>query len=211
MKFIFATGNKGKLREAREILGPDYEIISSADAGVTEDIPETGATFQENSLQKAEYIWKKCGVDCFSDDSGLEVDALGGAPGIYSARYGSMDAAEGSDSHDFNRNIDKLLHELALLDAKALIAGEPAPVRTARFRCTVTLMTAGKPHFFDGCCEGKISYERSGNGGFGYDPVFIPDAYPDRTMADLSEEVKNGISHRHEALAKMAAWLNGKK
>lgn len=200
MKFIFATSNKGKLREAREILGPDYEIISSADAGVTEDIPETGSTFQENSLQKAAYLWNKCGMDCFSDDSGLEVDALGGAPGIYSARY----AGEG---HDFSKNIDKLLHELAMLDAKALIAGEPAPVRTARFRCVVTLMLGGEPHFFDGTCEGSIAYERSGNGGFGYDPVFIPDAFPDMTMADLGEDVKNSISHRNEALAKMAAWL----
>ncbi len=203
MKIIFATGNKGKLREAREILGPEYEIISSADAGITEDIPETGSTFQENSLQKAEYIWNKIGMDCFSDDSGLEVDALGGAPGIYSARY----AGEG---HDFDKNIDKLLHELAVLDAKALIAGEPAPERTARFRTVVTLMINGEPHYFEGSCEGRISFERSGNGGFGYDPVFIPDAYPDQSMADLSEEVKNSISHRHEALVKMAAWLQEK-
>lgn len=156
MKIIFATGNKGKLREAREILGPDYELLSSADAGVTEDIPETGSSFQENSLQKAEYIWKKCGVDCFSDDSGLEVDALGGAPGIYSARYGSMDAAEGSGSHDFDRNIDKLLHELTVLDTKALLEGKPAPARTARFRCVVTLMLDGEPHFFDGTAKARL-------------------------------------------------------
>ena len=200
MKIIFATGNKGKLREAREILGEGYELISSAEAGVTEDIPETGSSFRENSLQKAQYIWKKCGVDCFSDDSGLEVDALGGAPGIYSARY----AGEG---HDFDRNIDKLLHEMALLDAKALIDGLPAPSRKARFRCTVTLMLGGVPHFFDGAIEGSIAYERSGNGGFGYDPVFIPDAFPDRTLADIDEDTKNSISHRGEALRKMAAWL----
>lgn len=210
MKIIFATGNKGKLREAREILGPDYELLSSADAGVTEDIPETGSSFQENSLQKAEYIWKKCGVDCFSDDSGLEVDALGGAPGIYSARYGSMDAAEGSDSHDFDRNIDKLLHELTVLDTKALLEGKPAPARTARFRCVVTLMLDGEPHFFDGTCEGTIAYERKGNGGFGYDPVFITDDFPGLSMSEISEDQKNSISHRAQALNKMAEWLKNR-
>lgn len=204
MELIFATSNKGKLREAREILGPGYTLKSSADAGVTEDIPETGSSFQENSLQKAEYIWKKCGCDCFSDDSGLEVDALGGAPGIYSARYAG-------DGHDFDRNISKLLHELAVLDAEAIIKGEPAPLRTARFRCVVTLMLDGTPHFFDGSIEGKIAYERCGKGGFGYDPVFIPDAFPDRTLAEVDEDVKNSISHRGEALRKMAAWLNVNK
>lgn len=200
MELIFATSNKGKLREAREILGDDYVLRSSAEAGITEDIPETGSSFRENSLQKAEYIWKKCGCNCFSDDSGLEVDALGGAPGIYSARY----AGEG---HDFDRNISKLLHELSLLDAKALIEGKAAPERTARFRCVVTLILDGEAHFFEGSIEGHIAYSRSGNGGFGYDPVFIPDAFPDRSLAEVPKDVKNSISHRGEALRKMAAWL----
>lgn len=200
MELIFATSNKGKLREAREILGDDYVLRSSAEAGITEDIPETGSSFRENSLQKAEYIWKKCGCNCFSDDSGLEVDALGGAPGIYSARY----AGEG---HDFDRNISKLLHELSLLDAKALIEGKAAPERTARFRCVVTLILDGEAHFFEGSIEGHIACSRSGNGGFGYDPVFIPDAFPDRSLAEVPEDVKNSISHRGEALRKMAAWL----
>lgn len=200
MELIFATSNKGKLREAREILGDDYVLRSSAESGITEDIPETGSSFRENSLQKAEYIWKKCGCNCFSDDSGLEVDALGGAPGIYSARY----AGEG---HDFDRNISKLLHELSLLDAKALIEGKAAPERTARFRCVVTLILDGEAHFFEGSIEGHIAYSRSGNGGFGYDPVFIPDAFPDRSLAEVPEDVKNSISHRGEALRKMAAWL----
>ena len=200
MELIFATSNKGKLREAREILGDDYVLRSSAEAGITEDIPENGSSFRENSLQKAEYIWKKCGCNCFSDDSGLEVDALGGAPGIYSARY----AGEG---HDFDRNISKLLHELSLLDAKALIEGKAAPERTARFRCVVTLILDGEAHFFEGSIEGHIAYSRSGNGGFGYDPVFIPDAFPDRSLAEVPEDVKNSISHRGEALRKMAAWL----
>ncbi len=204
MELIFATSNKGKLREAREILGDDYALRSSAEAGITEDIPETGSSFRENSLQKAEYIWKKCGCSCFSDDSGLEVDALGGAPGIYSARY----AGEG---HDFDRNISKLLHELSLLDAKALIEGKAAPERTARFRCVVTLILDGEAHFFEGSIEGHIAYSRSGNGGFGYDPVFIPDAFPDRSLAEVPEDVKNSISHRGEALRKMAAWLRERK
>ena len=204
MELIFATSNKGKLREAREILGDDYVLRSSAEAGITEDIPETGSSFRENSLQKAEYIWKKCGCNCFSDDSGLEVDALGGAPGIYSARY----AGEG---HDFDRNISKLLHELSLLDEKALIEGKAAPERTARFRCVVTLILDGEAHFFEGSIEGHIAYSRSGNGGFGYDPVFIPDAFPDRSLAEVPEDVKNSISHRGEALRKMAAWLRERK
>ena len=191
MKIIFATSNQGKLREAAEILGPAYEIISPADLGILEDIPETGDTFRANSLQKAQYIWKKTGMDCIADDSGLEVDALGGAPGIYSARY----AGEG---HDFDANIVKLLRELR---------GVPVAQRTARFRCVVTLLQGGEPVFFDGRMEGRIATRRSGHGGFGYDPVFIPDAFPDRTVAVLGEEVKNSISHRGMALRAMADYL----
>lgn len=193
MKIIFATSNQGKLREAAEILGPDYEIISPAGLGITEDIPETGDTFRANSLLKAEYIHKKTGMDCFADDSGLEVDALGGAPGIYSARY----AGEG---HDFDANIEKLLRELS---------GVPACRRTARFRCVVTLIHDGQTSFYDGHMEGSIAMQRSGRGGFGYDPVFVPDAFPDRTVADLGDEVKNSISHRGMALREMAAHLKG--
>lgn len=210
MKLIFATSNKGKLREAREILSEGYELVSSAEAGITEDIPETGSSFQENSLQKAEYIWKKTGVNCISDDSGLEVDALGGRPGIYSARYASLgldgEQAQQTD-HDFDKNIDRVLHELNTLDFQAFATGAPAPQRTARFRCVVTLMVDGEPHFFDGAIEGKIGFARSGNGGFGYDPIFYPDAFPGRSMAEISEEEKNSVSHRGVALRKMAQWL----
>lgn len=209
MKIVFATGNKGKLREAREILGEGYELISSAEAGVTEDIPETGSTFQENSLQKSEYLYRKCGVDCFSDDSGLEVDALGGAPGIYSARYASL-GGDLSVDHNFESNIDRVLHELNSLEFKAIASGEKPAERTARFRCCVTLMIDGEPHFFDGSCEGKIAYERTGNGGFGYDPIFLPDAFPGRSMAELSEDEKNSISHRGQALRLMADWLKAR-
>ena len=190
MDLVFATGNAGKLREATEILGPGYRVLSPADVGLVGfDVEETGSTFRENSLLKAQALWHACGLPCFADDSGLEVDALGGAPGIYSARYAS--------DHNFASNIDRLLSELANEDN-----------RTARFRCVVTLITGdGKPRFFDGACEGRIARERHGAGGFGYDPVFVPDLYPNLTMAELSEEAKNAISHRGVALRLMAAWL----
>ena len=189
MKIVFATANKGKIREAGEILGPGYEIVSPADLGIYDDIEETGETFRENSLIKAEYICGKTGMDCFADDSGLVVDALDGAPGVHSARY----ATEG---HDFEANIAKLLKNL----------GDRTD-RKARFRCVVTLLLNGTPHYFEGTCEGGIGYEKSGCGGFGYDPVFYPDACPGRSMAELSPDEKNAISHRGQALRKMAEWL----
>ena len=193
MKILFATANKGKLREAAEVLGPDYEVISPADLGVNEDIPETGSTLQENSLQKARYLFDRTGIPCFADDTGLEVDALGGAPGIYSARYAGP-------AHDSEANMDKLLAELTRLDD-----------RGARFRTVVTLILAdGRPRFFEGVCEGSIAREQRGTGGFGYDPVFLPDAYPGRTLAEVSEEEKNAVSHRGRAIRAMAAWLKSR-
>ncbi|MBQ9660242.1 MAG: RdgB/HAM1 family non-canonical purine NTP pyrophosphatase [Bacteroidales bacterium] len=190
MKILFATANKGKLREAAEVLGPDYEVISPADLGVNEDIPETGSTLQENSLQKARYLFDRTGIPCFADDTGLEVDALGGAPGIYSARYAGP-------AHDSQANMDKLLAELTRLDD-----------RGARFRTVVTLILAdGRPRFFEGVCEGSIARQKQGSGGFGYDPVFLPDAYPGRTLAEVSEEEKNAVSHRGKAIRAMADWL----
>lgn len=197
MKLVFATGNVGKLREARGILGPSYEILSPADVGVLDEPEETGLTFAENSLIKAQHIYDATGLDCFADDSGLEVDALGGAPGIYSARYG------GGTGHDFDLNMTKLLAELEK-------CGPDAP-RTARFRCCVTLLLGGEHRFFDGTLEGKIAYERSGCQGFGYDPIFIPDVGDGRTMAELGNDFKNSVSHRAVALAQMVAWLNSGK
>ena len=190
MDLVFATGNAGKLREAAEILGPAYRVLSPADVGLAGfDVEETGTTFRENSILKARALWHACGLPCFADDSGLEVDALGGAPGIYSARYAS--------DHNFASNIDRLLSELANEEN-----------RTARFRCVVTLILEdGKPCFFDGACEGRIARERHGAGGFGYDPVFVPDLYPNLTMAELSEDAKNAISHRGVALRLMATYL----
>lgn len=205
MKIVFATGNRGKLREASEILGEGFELVTPADLGVTEDIPETGNTLLANSLQKAQYLYERCGCDCFADDTGLEVDALGGAPGVYTARY----AGEGKD---FNANMDKVLHELGVLEGEARMAADlglkvKKVSRRARFKSVITLMIDGRKHFFEGSLEGTIAYEKSGNGGFGYDPIFIADEYPGMTLADITEEQKNEISHRGKALRAMAAWL----
>ena len=194
MKIVFATGNLGKLREASEILGAGFELVSLADVGITEDIPETGETLRENSLQKAQYVLEHCGCDCFADDTGLEVDALGGAPGVYTARYAG-------DDKDFNKNMDKVLQELQGLEGEA---------RRARFKSVITLMLDGEPHFFEGTLEGVIADEKSGNGGFGYDPIFIADEFPGQTLADISEDQKNDISHRAKALRAMAQWLHNR-
>ena len=205
MKIVFATGNIGKLREASEILGEGFELVSLAQAGIEEDIPETGNTLRANSLQKAQYLYDKLGCDCFADDTGLEVDALGGAPGVYTARY----AGEGKD---FNANMDKVLYELSVIEGEAHMAEEfglkTKPVsRRARFKSVVTLIIDGKIKMFEGTLEGEIAREKSGNGGFGYDPIFIADEYPGLTLADISEDEKNAISHRCKALRAMAQWL----
>jgi XTP/dITP diphosphohydrolase len=209
MKIVFATGNMGKLREASEILGEGFELVTPADFGITEDIPETGNTLMANSLQKAQYLYEKCSCDCFADDTGLEVDALGGAPGVYTARY----AGEGKD---FNANMDKVLYELKVRETERNIAAGMGLsmkefTRRARFKSVITLMIDGKPHFFEGTLEGVIAYEKSGNGGFGYDPIFIADEYPGQTLADITEEQKNEISHMGKALRAMAAWLQAQK
>lgn len=205
MKLVFATGNAGKLREASEILGEGFELVSLAQIGVDEDIPETGKTLRANSLQKAQYLYDKIGCNCFADDTGLEVDALGGAPGVYTARY----AGEGKD---FNANMDKVLYELSVLEGEAKMAEalglKVKPVsRRARFKSVITLIIDGEKKMFEGTLEGVIAREKSGNGGFGYDPIFIADEYPGLTLADISEEEKNAISHRGKALRAMAQWL----
>lgn len=195
MKLIFATGNRGKLREASDILGPDFELVTPADLGIFEEIPETGDTLRANSIQKAEYLYERTGLDCFADDTGLEVDALGGAPGVHSARY----AGEG---HDFNANIEKLLAEME---------GVPEELRTARFKNVVTLIIGGEKYFFEGVVEGKIATERSGIQGFGYDPVFKADVFGGKTFAEVGEDAKNSISHRGQTLRAMAAWFKERK
>ena len=204
MKIIFATGNKGKLREAQEILGPEYELATPADFGIFEDIEETGDTLKENSLIKAQYLWDRTHLPCFADDTGLEVDALDGAPGVHTARYAALVAesegrsTEGKD-HDFSANMDTLLEKIA--------EKGPGAVRTARFHSVVTLIVDGQPHYFDGVLEGSIAHAKAGCGGFGYDPVFVACEYPDRTVAEIPEETKNAISHRGKALRAMAAYL----
>ena len=205
MKIVFATGNRGKLREAGEILGEGFELVTPAEVGITEDIPETGATLRANSQQKADYIFQKTGLNCFADDTGLEVDILGGAPGVETARYAGPEK-------DPARNIAKLLKEMSRREQEASIARDlglsmPHATRAARFRTSVTLILNGERHFFDGIMEGSIARQRSGEGGFGYDPVFIPEGYA-QTAAEITEEEKNAISHRGKALRAMAAYLH---
>ena len=211
MKLVFATGNKGKLREAAEILGSGFELLSSAQAGVTEDVEETGFTLKENSIIKAQHLRGLTGLDCFADDTGLEVDALGGAPGVFTARFAGP-------ACNFDDNMEKLLRELA---------ARPSLPRTARFRSVVTLLIGGEMHFFEGVLEGSIALAKAGCGGFGYDPVFIPAVTPEllrglsheaaaelsvpgRTLAEVSEQTKNAISHRGMALRAMGEWLRSR-
>ena len=205
MKMVFATGNGGKLREASEILGKGFELVTPAQTGINEDIPETGSTLRANSQQKADYIWNKCHTDCFADDTGLEVDALGGAPGVHTARYAG-------DDKNFDRNMDKLLDELSRKEMEASLMKsmgiEPKKnLRRARFRSVVTLIFNGERYFFNGILEGRIARRKAGKGGFGYDPVFIADEYPDVTLAEISEDQKNAVSHRGKALRAMAEFL----
>ena len=202
MKLLFATGNRGKLREAREILDGVMDVVAPFELGIVEEPEENGLTLEENSLIKAEFFHARSGLDCFADDTGLEVAALGGAPGVHAARFAAdiarRDGLPAPADHDFGANIDALLAELE----KHL--GEP---RTARFRSVITLILNGERHCFEGVLEGRIAYGRSGSRGFGYDPVFIADAYPDRSVAELPEEIKNSISHRGQSLRAMAQWL----
>ena len=190
MKIVFATNNKHKLEEIKDILGKDFEIVSLAEIGCHEDIPETGLTLEENARQKSTYIVEHYNHDCFADDTGLEVDALKGEPGVHSARY-----AEGTD-HDSEANMRKLLSKMSNVKD-----------RTARFRTVISLIINGVEHQFEGRVEGRIATEKHGNEGFGYDPIFIPEGY-DKSFAELGEEVKNQISHRARAVKKLAEYLS---
>lgn len=190
MKIVFATNNKHKLEEIKDILGKDFEIVSLAEIGCHEDIPETGLTLEENARQKSTYIVEHYNHDCFADDTGLEVDALNGEPGVHSARY-----AEGTD-HDSEANMRKLLSKMSNVKD-----------RTARFRTVISLIINGVEHQFEGRVEGRIATEKRGTEGFGYDPIFIPEGY-DKSFAELGEEVKNQISHRARAVKKLAEYLS---
>lgn len=196
MKIVFATNNEHKLREIREILGPKFDIVSLAQIGCHEDIPETGRTLEENAHQKAEYVFDHYHISCFADDTGLEVEALGGAPGVHSARY-----AESTD-HDSEANMAKLLRKMTGQDN-----------RKARFRTVISLIVmegdnpfCSREYQFEGEVRGRIGIEKQGSEGFGYDPLFIPEGY-DRSFAQLGEEVKNRISHRALAVRKLAEHL----
>lgn len=193
MEIIFATGNHHKAVEAQKALGDSFTLIMPKELGLTEEIPENGDTLQANAIEKAEYLWKKFGKNCFADDTGLEVDALGGAPGVYSARYAGPD--KGSEA-----NMTKLLAELEA----AAKRGETS--RKARFRTVVALILEGEMHLFNGVLEGKIALQRSGSEGFGYDPLFIPDGYT-KTLAEISLDEKNAISHRGKAMRALAEFL----
>ena len=196
MKIVFATNNPHKLSEIREILGERFEVLSLNDIGCHADIPETSDNLEGNALLKALYIYENYHISCFADDTGLEVDALNGAPGVFSARY----AGEG---HDSEANMQKLLHEL----------GENNN-RNARFRTVIALIIidedihkAKDVRTFEGIVEGKITREKHGNEGFGYDPIFQPNGY-DETFAQLGMDIKNHISHRAKAVEKLAQYLN---
>lgn len=194
-KIVFATNNQHKLDEIREILGKNFEIVSLNDIGCHEDIPETGNTLEENARQKAEYIYNKYHLSCFADDTGLEVDALNGAPGVYSARYA------GGEGHDSEANMQKLLREL----------GENNN-RKARFRTAIALLVREegdenpKLMLFEGIVNGTIAREKHGTEGFGYDPIFVPEGYT-QSFAELGTDIKNKISHRARAVKKLAEYL----
>ena len=203
MKIVFATNNQHKLQEIRDILGSEFEIVSLKDIGCDVDIPETGNTLEENAMQKAQYVYDHYNLSCFADDTGLEVEALNGEPGVHSALY-----AEGTD-HDSEANMAKLLRNL-----------EGKDNRKARFRTVIALIqkqdvcpcgctSIKKVNRFEGIVDGSIATEKHGTAGFGYDPIFVPEGY-DKSFAELGESIKNGISHRARAVAKLAEYLKQK-
>ena len=188
-KIVFATNNEHKLREIRAIIHDGTEVLSLADIGCHADIPETADTLEGNALIKAHFVYDNYGYDCFADDTGLEVEALDGAPGVHTARYAG-------DDQDSQANMRKLLQEMKDKDN-----------RNARFRTAIALIQGGEEHLFSGEVRGTITTEPLGNKGFGYDPVFIPED-TGLTFAQLGEDVKNHISHRARAVAKLTEFLN---
>lgn len=189
MKIIFATNNAHKLSEVQAVLGPDFELVTPRSVGITEEIPEQQDTIAGNASQKARYVHDRTGCDCFADDTGLEVEALGGAPGVHSARYAT-------DGHDFAANNRLLLRNL-----------EGVANRRARFRTVISLILGGEERLFEGIVEGRIIDRETGHEGFGFDPLFVPDGY-DRTFAEMTTEEKNAVSHRARAVRKLADYLH---
>ena len=188
MKLIFATHNRQKLEEVQAVLGPGFTLVTPDEAGVHAEIPEEQPTLEGNAFQKADFLYQRTGQDCFADDTGLEVEALGGAPGVYSARY----AGEHVSYEDNNRLLLKNL--------------EGVTDRRARFRTVIALILGGKRYQFEGVVEGRIATEPRGDQGFGYDPLFIPDGYT-TSFAQMSAEAKNAISHRGRAVEQLATFL----
>ncbi len=188
MKIVFATNNQHKIKEINEVLEGAFEIVSLQDIGCEEDLPETQPTLEGNALQKARYVLDQYGADCFSEDTGLEIEALNGEPGVITARY----AGEQRNPED---NMNMVLQKL-----------QDAGNRRARFRTVIALLLRGEEHLFEGIVEGHIATEKRGTGGFGYDPIFIPDGF-DQTFAELPSSTKNDISHRARATRKLIAFL----
>lgn len=191
MKIIFATNNAHKLSEVQAVLGPDFELVTPRSVGITEEIPEQQDTIAGNASQKARYVHDRTGCDCFADDTGLEVEALGGAPGVHSARYAT-------DGHDFAANNELLLRNL-----------EGVGDRRARFRTVISLILDGEEHLFEGIVEGHIAQCASGSEGFGYDPLFIPERST-KTYAEMTPAEKNALSHRGRAVRKLAEFLHNR-
>ena len=187
-KLVFATRNSNKLREIKPAIN-SFEIIGLKSLGITEEIPETGATFKENALIKAKYVYNKTGLNCFSDDTGLEIEALGNRPGVYSARYAGTDC-------NAEENIKKVLRELGA-----------STNRKAYFKTVIILILNGEEYCFEGKVKGEISKKKIGVGGFGYDPIFRPNNY-EQTFAQMSIELKNKISHRGLAVNRLVSFLN---
>jgi len=189
-KIVFATNNAHKLAEVQAVLGDAYTLVTPRECGVMEEIPETQQTLEGNASQKARYLRDRTGLDCFADDTGLEVEALGGAPGVHSARYAT-------DGHDFAANNRLLLRNL-----------EGVENRRARFRTVISLLLGDREYRFEGIVEGRIIEHETGVEGFGYDPLFVPDGY-DRTFAQMTTEEKNAVSHRGRAVRQLAEFLRG--
>ncbi len=188
MKLVFATNNKNKILEVQQMLPSTIEIISLESIGCFEEIPETADTIEENAIMKANYVTEKYGYDCFADDTGLEVEALNGAPGVFSARYAGE---QRSSENNMNKLLDALSNEIN---------------RNAQFKTVIALNLNGKQHLFTGIAKGKITLEKSGNQGFGYDPIFQPEGFME-TFAQLSLEEKGAISHRGKAMEQLIAFL----
>ncbi len=187
-QIIFATNNAHKLAEVQAVLGDSFRLVTLAECGITGEIPEDAPTLEGNALQKARYVYERTGADCFADDTGLEVDALDGAPGVHSARYAT-------DGHDFAANNRLLLRNLA-----------GAADRSAHFRTVIALILDGREYLFEGRVDGHIIESESGCGGFGYDPLFVPEGF-DKTFAEMNAEEKNAISHRGRAVRRLVEFL----